>query len=158
MKIEKRHEPERQGRGRMKRGLIVGLVVLGVLVLVATLVVTDVIRMGTVTLHLDRETYRPHHTATMTFRNLSTSVVFHGYRFEVQRFEDGDWVGVPFQGYWRSIALILRPGQSFEQDLSLRRGFVEPPEPGRYRVVKEFRIGAIHGAKHTVVAEFHIEG
>ncbi len=150
----------------MKRGLIVGLVVLGVLVLVATLVVTDVIRMGTVTLHLDREAYRSYHTATMTFRNLSTSVVVHGYLFEVQRFEDGDWVRVPFQGYWRSIGLTLRPGQSFEQELSLRQGFVEPPEPGRYRVVKEFRVRpaldgafrAIHGTEHTLVAEFHIEG
>jgi len=144
---------------RLKRGLTIGLVVVGVLVLLVALVVTDVIRIGTVTLHLDRETYRPHHTATMTFRNRSTSVVFHGYRFEVQRFEDGDWVRVPFGlGLVESIALILRPGQSFEQELSLRQGFVEPPEPGRYRVVKEFRIGAIHGTEHTLVAEFHIEG
>ncbi len=166
MKMERRHEPEKQGRGRMKRGLIIGLAVLGVLVLVATLVVTDVIRMGTVTLHLDRETYRPRQTATMTFRNLSTGVVVHGYFFEVQRFEDGDWVRVPFdQGPVPSIGLGLRPGQSFEQDLSLRQGFVETPEPGRYRVVKEFRVRpaldgafrAIHGTEHTLVAEFNIE-
>jgi len=149
----------------MKRRLLVVLAVLGVVVLLATLVVTDVIRMGTVTLHLDRETYLPHQTATMTFRNLSTGVVVHGYFFEVQRFEDGDWVRVPFdQGLVPSIGLSLRPGQSFEQDISLRQGLVETSEPGRYRVVKEFRVRpaldgvfrAIHGTEHTLVAEFHI--
>ena len=89
----------------MKRRSIIALAALGVLVLVATLVVTDVIRMGTVTLHLDRETYRPHQTATLTFRNLSTGVVMHGYRFEVQRLEDGDWVRVQFdQGPVKDMA------------------------------------------------------
>lgn len=151
----------------MKRGLTIGLAVLGVLVLVATLVVIDVIRLGTVTLNLDRETYRFRDTATMTFRNLSTGVVVHGYRFEVHRLEDGDWVRVPFdQGMVEDIGLVLRQGQSFEQDLSLRQGFLETPEPGRYRVVKEFRIrpalyGAfrgLRGTEHTVVAEFSIDG
>lgn len=150
----------------MKRRSIIALAALGVLVLVATLVVTDVIRMGTVTLHLDRETYRPHQTATLTFRNLSTGVVMHGYRFEVQRLEDGDWVRVPFdQGPVKDIGLILRPGEAFKQSFSLRQGFVERPEPGRYRVVKEFRVrppldGAfrgLRGTEHTIVAEFRIE-
>lgn len=151
----------------MKRRLLIALAVLGALVLVATLVVTGVLRIGTVSLHLDRDAYRASNTVTLTLRNVSTGVVMHGYRFRVERSEDGDWVRVPFdQGLVPGILLHLRPGQSWQQSFSLRQGFVETPEPGRYRVVKEFGFrpvleGAFRGtayrAERTLVAEFRIE-
>jgi len=145
----------------MKRRLVIGILVLAVLVLVATVVVTGAVPIGTVLLHLDQETCRPNDTVTITLRSLRTGSVLFGHRFGVERFEDGDWVEVPLDRLWRLWLSVLHPGQSFQQSFVPAQDFFETPRPGRYRVVKEVRVGMIHyGATRetrTLVAEFSIE-
>jgi hypothetical protein len=148
----------------MKKRLLIALAVLGALVVVTTVVVTGVIPMGTVILRLDQETYHPDETVTLTILSLRTGSVRFGYGFEVQRYENDDWVGVPLDVFFKSVDLVLLPGQSYEQSFVPGQYFVETPETGRYRVVKEFRVRpalygafrAIHGTEHTLVAEFDI--
>ncbi len=145
----------------MKRRLLIALAVLGVVVVVATVVFTGVIPMGTVILRLDQDTYRPDETVTLTIRSLRTGVVAYGDIFEVQRFEDGDWVGVPLDRGWLMWLGVMSPGRAFHQSFVPAEHFFETPEPGRYRVVKEVRVGMIHyGADRetlTLIAEFRIE-
>lgn len=51
----------------------------------------------------------------------------------------------------------LRTGEVFAQSLIPAEDFVEPPEPGKYRVVKEIRAGLIRLETLTLIAEFHVE-
>jgi len=152
---------EKHKAGRMKRRLVIGILVLAVLVLVATVVVTGAVPIGTVLLHLDQETYRPNDTVTITLRSLRTGTVQFGSLFGVQRFEDGNWVEVPLDRFWTLGLMSLHLGQSFQQSFVPAQDFFETPRPGRYRVVKEVRVGMIHyGATRetrTLVAEFSIE-
>ncbi len=159
----------------MKRRLLIVLAVLGVLVVVATVVVTGAIPMGTVILSLDQESYRHDETVTLTIRSLRTGSVQFGTPFKIQRFDDGDWVDVPFglgwvdmpegrSAVWTSIMIVLSPGQAYRQSFRPPEHFFEGSRPGRYRVIKEVRVGMIHhdyGAPsretRTLVAEFRIE-
>jgi len=158
----------------MKKRLLIAGLVLAVLVVVATVVVTGVIPMGTVILRLDQETYHPDDTVTLTIRSLRTGSVQFGTPFKIQRFEDGDWVDVPFglgwvdmpegrSAVWTSNLIVLSPGQAYRHSFSPAEHFFEGSKSGRYRVVKEVRVGMIHhdyGAPRetrTLVAEFRIE-
>lgn len=144
----------------MKRRLLIALAVLGVAVVVAAVVVTGAIPMGTVILCLDQESYRHDETVTLTIRSLHTGVVEFGYPFEVQRFENGDWVYVPWDVFFKRIDLVLLPGQSFEQSFVPVQYLLDTPGPGRYRVVREAHVGPIwRGAgreTRTLIAEFSI--
>ncbi len=152
---------EKQKRGRMKRRLFIAILVPALLIVVATVVVTGVVPMGTVALDLDKETYHPDDTVTITLRSLRTGSVQFGTFFGVQRFEDGNWVEVSLDRVWTLELLGLHPGQAFRQSFIPAEDFLETPEPGRYRVVKEIQVGPIHyGATletQTLIAEFHIE-
>ena len=152
---------EKRRAGQVKRRLLMAILVLALLVAVATVVVTGVVPMGTVTLRLDQETYRPNETVTLTLRSLRTGSVFYGHPFRVERFEDGDWVEVPLDRLFILIGLTMHLGQSFQQSFVPAQDFFETPRPGRYRVVKEVRVGMIHravtGETRTLVAEFSIE-
>lgn len=152
---------EKHKAGRMKRRLVIGILVLAVLVLVATVVVTGAVPIGTVLLHLDKEIYHPNDTVTITLRSLRTGSVLFGLRFGVERFEEGNWVGVPLDRFWRLPLIVLGPGGAFRQSFIPAQDFFETPRPGRYRVVKEVQVGMIHyGATletRTLVAEFSIE-
>lgn len=145
----------------MKRRLLIAILVTAVLILVATLVVTGVVPMGNVTLHLDKDTYHPNDTVTITLQSLRTGEVQLGTLFGVQRFEDGNWVEVPLDRPWTLQIIGLRLGQSFQQSFVPAEDFSETPELGRYRVVKEIQVGRIHhGATletQTLYAEFRIE-
>lgn len=145
----------------MKRRLLIALAVLGVVVVVSTIVVTGAIPMGTVILSLDQESYLPDETVTLTIRSLRTGAVQFGARFEVQRFEDGDWVHVPLDRVWLLWLGVIGPGRSIQQSFVPVEDFFQTPEPGRYRVVKEVQVGMIHyGAPREtriLVAEFRIE-
>jgi hypothetical protein len=156
----------------MKRGLIVGLAVLVVLVVVATVVVTGAIPMGTVILCLDQESYRPDETVTLTIRSLRTGTVQFGTPFVIQRFEDGDWVDVSFGlswidmpegrlAVWTLPLIVLGPGQAYRQSFRPAEHFFEGSKTGKYRVVKEVQVGMIHaGASRktqVLTAEFRIE-
>jgi len=152
---------EKQKRGRMKRRLLIAILVPALLIVVATVVVTGAVPMGTVVLDLDKETYYPNETVTITLRSLHTGSVQLGTLFGVQRFEDGNWVEVPLDRAWTLQIIGLRPGQSFRQSFVPAEDFFETPEPGRYRVVKEIQVGPIHyGATRktqTLIEEFTIE-
>jgi hypothetical protein len=152
---------EKQKRGRMKRRLFIAILVPALLIVVATVVVTGVVPMGTVALDLDKETYHPDDTVTITLRSLRTGSVQFGTFFGVQRFEDGNWVEVPLDRLWTAQIIGLRPGESFQQSFVPAEDFFETPEPGRYRVVKEIQLVPIHhGATletQTLIAEFSIE-
>lgn len=128
---------------------------------IATVVVTGVVPLGIVVLHLDREIYHPNDTVTITLRSLRTGRVQFGTRFEVQRFEHGNWVEVPLDRIWRLNLIVLLPGKAFRQSFIPAEDFFETPRPGRYRVVKEIQVGPIYyGATletRTLYAEFHIE-
>ena len=156
----------------MKRRLLIALAVLGVLVAVATLVVTGAVPVGTVTLRLDQDTYSAGETITLTIRSLRTGAVQFGSPFAIQRFYDGAWVDVPFGlrwadlperrvAAWTSELIVLGPGQACQHTFSPAEHFFEAPQTGRYRVVKEIQVGAIHhGAareQQTLYAEFRIE-
>jgi hypothetical protein len=52
----------------MKRRLLIAILVTAVLILVATVLVTGVVPKGTVTLHLDKDTYHPNDTVNITLR------------------------------------------------------------------------------------------
>lgn len=145
----------------MKRRLLIAILALTLTIVVATVVVTGAIPMGTVVLHLDKEIYHPNDTVTITLRSLRTGTVQFGTRFEVQRFEGGNWVEVPLDRLWRLSLMHLLPGQAFRQSFIPAEDFFEIPEPGRYRVVKEIQFGPIHcGAAletQMLYAEFRIE-
>jgi len=148
-------------KASVKKRLLIAILVPAVLILVATLVVTGAVPVGTVVLHLDKETYHPSDTVTITLRSLRTGAVRLGTLFGVQRFEDGNWVGVPLDRGWLLDLIVLLPGQAFRQSFIPAEDFFETPKPGRYRVVKEIQVGPIHyGATleiQTLIAEFHIE-
>jgi len=152
---------EKRRSGHMKRRLLVAILVIALLILVATLVVTGAVPMGTVVLHLDKEIYHPNDTATITLRSLRTGKVQFGTPFGVQRFEDGNWVEVPLDRLWTLNLIVLGPGRAFRQSFVPAGDFLETPETGRYRVVKEIQVGRIHhGATletQTLYAEFRIE-
>jgi hypothetical protein len=178
---------EKSRSGRVKRRLLIAALVLVVLVAVATVVVTGAIPMGTVTLCLDQESYRPDETVTLTIRSLRTGLVeFRVRSFEVQRFENGDWIdvpldrvfrgrlaivvtypdgqrvdGIPFECEWPVRQGVTGPGRAYLQSFVPARDFLETPTPGRYRVVQEVHVGPIwDGAPReprTIVAEFDIE-
>jgi len=145
----------------MKRRLLIAILVPALLIVVATVVVTGAVPMGTVVLHLDKEIYHPNDTVTITLRSLRTGSVRLGSRFGVQRFEDGNWVEVPLDRVWTLELIGLLPGQAFRQSFTPAGDFSETPKPGRYRVVKEIQVGRIHhGATletQTLYAEFRIE-
>jgi len=132
-----------------------------VLVVVAALVVTGAAPMGTVVLHLDNETYHPNDTVTITLRSLRTGAVWFGEGFEVQRLEDGNWVEVPLDRFWRLMLMHLLPGETFRESFIPAEDFVETPRPGRYRVVKQIQVGPVYYRAaletQTLYAEFHIE-
>jgi hypothetical protein len=145
----------------MKRRLLIAILVPTVLIVAATLVVSGAVPTGTVVLHLDKETYHSNDTVTITLRSLRIGTVQFGLRFEVQRFEAGNWVEVPLDRFWRLPLMHLLPGKAFRQSFIPAEDFVETPKSGRYRVVKEIQVGPIHcGATletQTLYAEFHIE-
>jgi len=145
----------------VKRRLFIAILVPTLLMVIATVVVTGAVPLGTVVLHLDREIYHPNDTVTITLRSLRTGRVQFGTRFEVQRFEHGNWVEVPLDRVWRLSLMHLLPGKAFRQSFIPAEDFCETPRPGRYRVVKEIQVGPIYyGATLetcTLYAEFHIE-
>jgi hypothetical protein len=145
----------------MKRRLLVAILIPTLLIAVATVVVTGAVLMGTVAFHLDKETYGPSETVTITLRSLRTGKVQFGTPFEVQRFEDGNWVEVPLDRLWTFDIIVLLAGKAVRQSFIPAEDFFETPKPGRYRVVKEIQVGRIHyGATletQTLHAEFHIE-
>ena len=145
----------------MKRRLLIAILVPAVLIVVATVVVTGAVPMGTVILHLDKEIYHPNDTITITLRSLRTGSVRLGSHFGVQRSEDGNWVEVPLDRFWTLELIGLLPGQSFQQSFIPAEDFFQAPELGRYRVVKKIQVGRIHhGATletQTLYAEFRIE-
>ena len=147
--------------GRMKRRLLIAILVVALLIVAATVVVTGAVPIGTVVLHLDKETYHPNDTVTITLRSLRTGSVRLGNHFGVERFEDGNWVEVPLNRVWTEELIVLLPGKAIRQSFIPAEDFLETPESGRYRVVKEIQVGPIHyGATletQTLYAEFRIE-
>ena len=139
--------------GRMKRRLLIAILVAAVLILVGI----GVVPLGAVVLSLDKDTYYPDDTVNITVRSLRIGTAEFGRRFRVQRFEDGDWIEVPLDRWWPMDIVGLRPGEVFPQRLIPAKDFVEPPEPGKYRVVKEIRAGLIRLETQTLIAEFHLE-
>jgi hypothetical protein len=141
--------------------LFIAILVPTLLIVIATVVVTGAVPLGTVVLHLDREIYHPNDTVTITLRSLRTGTVRFGTRFEVQRFEDGNWVEVPLDRIWRLNLIVLLPGKVFRQSFIPAEDFFETPRPGRYRVVKEIQVGPMYcGATletQTLYAEFRTE-
>jgi hypothetical protein len=145
----------------MKRRLLIAVLILAVLVVLAAVVVTGAVPIGTVPFHLDNEIYHPNDTVTITLRSLRTGKVQFGSRFEVQRFEDGNWVDIPLDRLWRLNLIVLGPGKAFRQSFVSAEDFSETPKLGRYRVVKEVQVGPIYceAALETqmLYAEFRIE-
>lgn len=152
---------EKHKAGRMKRRLLIAILVAALLIVAATVVVTGAVPIGTVVLHLDKDTYHPNDAVTITLRSLRTGSVQLGNHFGVERFEDGNWVEVPLDRVWTEELIVLHPGQAFRQSFIPAGDFLETPEPGRYRVVKEIQVSPIHyGATletQTLYAEFRIE-
>jgi len=151
---------EKHKAGRMKRRLLIAILVAALLIVVATVVVTGAVPIGTVVLHLDKETYHPNEVVTITLRSFRTGSVQLGNHFGVERFEDGNWVEVPLDLVWTEELIVLLPGQAFRQSFIPAEDFLETPEPGRYRVVKKIQVGPIHyGATletQILYAEFRI--
>ena len=145
----------------MKRRLLIAILVVALLIVAATVVVTGAVPIGTVVLHLDKETYHPNDTVTITLRSLRTGSVRLGNYFGVERFGDGNWVKVPLDRVWTDQLIGLLPGQAFRQSFIPAEDFFETPKPGTYRLVKEIQVGPIHyGATletQTLYAEFRIE-
>jgi len=145
----------------MKRRWLIAILLPTVLVVVAALVITGAVPMGTVVLHLDNETYHPNDTVAITLRSLHTGAIWFGEGFEVQRFEDGNWVEVPLDRFWRLMLMHLLPGETFPESFIPAEDFVETPGPGRYRVVKQIQVGAVYYRaaleKQTLYAEFYME-
>ncbi len=145
----------------MKSRLLIAILVPTLLIVLATVIVTGAVPLGTVVLHLDKEIYHPNDTVTITLRSLHTGIVQFGARFEVQRFNDGNWVEVPLDRFWRLNLIVLGPGQTFRQSFVPAEDFLDTPEPGGYRVVKEIQVGPIHCEAtletHILYAEFRIE-
>lgn len=145
----------------MKKRSLIAILILTLTIVVATVVVTGAVPVGTVVLHLDKEIFHPYDTVTITLRSLRTGIVGFGTRFQVQRFEDGNWVEVPLDRLWRLNFIVLGPGKAFRQSFIPAEDFFEIPKPGTYRVVKEVQVGPIYcGAAletQTLYAEFRIE-
>jgi hypothetical protein len=147
--------------GLVKKRLLIAILVPTVLIVAATLVVTGAVPTGTVVLHLDQETYHTDDTVTITLRSLRIGTVQFGLGFEIQRFEDGNWVEVPLDLLWPLSLMHLLPGKAFQQCFIPAEDFVETAQPGRYRAAKEIQVGPIQpGATletQTLYAEFRIE-
>jgi len=152
---------EKHKAGRMKRRLLIAILVAALLIVAATVVVTGAVPIGTVVLHLDKDTYHPNDAVTITLRSLRTGSVQLGNHFGVEWFEDGNWVEVPLDRVWTEELIVLLPGQAIRQSFIPAEDFLETPEPGRYQMVKEIQVGPIHyGATletQTLYAEFRIE-
>jgi hypothetical protein len=137
----------------VKKRLPIAILVPAVLILVAI----GIVPLGTVVLSLDKDTYYPDDTVNITVRSLRIGTVEFGRGFRVQRCEDGGWIEVPLDRWWPMDIIGLRTGEVFAQSLIPAEDFVDPPEPGKYRVVKEIRAGLIRLETSTLIAEFHIK-
>lgn len=95
---------------------------------------------------------------TYTFTNNGDDVIWHGYIFELHKFDDdaGCWKGVAFdkEYYFLLPAIGTKPSQTYTNTIDLEEMFDLPLSDGRYRLEKT---GSNEGGKYVVYAEFTIE-
>ncbi|ASJ11176.1 hypothetical protein A3L12_07630 [Thermococcus sp. P6] len=88
---------------------------------------------GGVVLGLDKTTYSPEDTMTLTISNGANVSVTTGYAFKLYRLEGGEWKEVPLELAFIEMAVTIEPGRSWEQKIDLSKLHLEP---GRYRITK----------------------
>ncbi len=84
-------------------------------------------------LKLDRESYSPTDTMTLTVVNNGNETVTVGYPFELYREENGEWVKVKLDLMFIQSAVQLGPGKSWSQKIDLAKLGLSP---GHYKIVK----------------------
>ncbi len=77
----------------------------------------------------------------LIIRNRGPNTVTFGYYYWLQRYQDGEWVTIPFRENvgFPAWLMILEPGEKY-RDIVHFGGLVEVPGEGRYRVAKELSI------------------
>ena len=100
---------------------------------------------------LDRTVYSPDDTLTLKVTNGESVNATTGYAFTLYRLENGEWRELQLNLVFVEIAVIIKPGESWEQKVDLSRLNLEP---GHYKIVKEVYI---EGTKVKVGTEFDIK-
>ncbi|ASJ09366.1 hypothetical protein A3L11_09040 [Thermococcus siculi] len=84
-------------------------------------------------LKLDKTTYSPTDTMTITVTNNGNLNATTSYHFKLYRLEGGEWKEVPVNLVVIEIAVIIEPGKSWQQRVNLAQLNLEP---GHYAIVK----------------------
>lgn len=86
-----------------------------------------------VALRLDRRVARSGSSLELTIENRGPTPLEFGVAYRLERWE-GRWRWLNRDQVFIQIALVVRPGERDEQEVTLPKGL----EPGRYRIVKSF--------------------
>ncbi|WP_297073957.1 immunoglobulin-like domain-containing protein [Thermococcus sp.] len=102
-------------------------------------------------LKLNRESYSPTDTMTLTVVNNGNETVTVGYPFELYREENGKWVKVKLDIMFIQSAVQLEPGKSWSQKIDLTKLRLSP---GHYKIVKSI---STRDRTLSVSVEFYIK-
>lgn len=77
----------------------------------------------------------------LIIRNRGPNTVTFGYYYWLQRYQDGEWVTIPFKENvgFPAWLMILKPGGFYRYRIHFG-GLTEVPSEGRYRIAKELSI------------------
>lgn len=90
-------------------------------------------------------------TAELTLYNAGPNDLFLGYGYTMYRSEPAGWTLVPIEGAVPSIGIVIPPGESFHEKISLPSDLA----PGSYRIVKPFE-GHMTEISVDLAADFEI--
>ncbi|AFL96063.1 hypothetical protein CL1_1868 [Thermococcus cleftensis] len=86
-----------------------------------------------IVLKLDKSSYTPSDVMTLTVINNANTNATTSYPISLYRLENGEWKEVPVDLMFIEVAVVIKPGEKWEQRVKLSDLGLEP---GHYRVVK----------------------
>lgn len=87
-----------------------------------------------VELEMDKTVYNVGEVMDFTIVNASKSMISFGRPYMIEQYKDEKWTEYPLEIAFTMELILLEPGQSFNQPISL-----DDFEPGKYRVIKKIQ-------------------
>ncbi|WP_198362262.1 immunoglobulin-like domain-containing protein [Thermococcus profundus] len=103
-------------------------------------------------IRLDRQTYSPGDTMTLTVTNSMNSTLTTRYDFRIYRRGNEGWIEVQLNLAFPDVLIEVRPGESWEERIDLSELGLKP---GKYRVEKTI---CANGLCFPDWAEFEVKG
>ncbi|ASI99023.1 immunoglobulin-like domain-containing protein [Thermococcus celer] len=108
-----------------------------------------------IVLELGKSVYSTKDVMTLTVVNNAKTNVTTGYHFRLYKLENGEWKELKLDLMFVEIAVVIKPGGSWEQRIDLSRLNLEP---GHYRITKRVSLDSPAGnaISKEVGAEFDV--